>query len=1286
MKKIYALLVMKMLVLNFHYCFGQTPNFSLTSISAPSPVTQYDCYSVTVTMHNNGPAGIYDFECDLNSSSGATWYRHIEKRCSNSVGINGNITLTFSTSSSSGTANHSSITQSPGSYSIQVVALYSNCFSCGNTGCPSQNVGAKTPITVQATSSSGYCMSNTAVTTCSGTFYDSGGSDKYGNNQNYTKTFTPSTSGSKVRMTFSSFAVENNYDNLSIYDGPNTSSTLIGTYTGGNSPGTVTATNTSGQLTFKFTSDGSNNCSTGNWHGWEASISCVSGCNSVSIGTQPQSQTKSVNSSATFSVSANGASPFNYQWYKNSSPISGANGSSYTTASLTMGDNGNTYYCIVTNCSGSYSATSNTATLTVTSGSGSPPVADFSSNTTSISSGQSVSYTDLSSNAPTAWDWTFPGGTPNSSSAQNPTISYNAPGTYSVSLKSYNNNGWSNTQYKGGYITVTSASGASISLSGNLSFGNVQVGNTSQRSFTISNAGNVTLNVSSIIFPSGFTGNWSGGTIAVGNIRNVLVTFSPTSATTYGGTITVNSNATSGTNTTSCSGTGTGSSSTPSGITINNVIPNNSAFAPKQLWSGTTTQTAETIKICADASKATEIVFTNNTGISSSNIRFGIAGDPNANDSDIFGYFILADYKYSGNKITVKFSHPKYLSSDYKLFRSADITVVDYTNSTIPIYTIAIEIYRAPVLMVHGLWGDIDSFREMEEVLDASGLYPTELTFRVDYFETNSSSFGVNLSIVPSGINDLILIARNRKYSMGKVDIVAHSMGGVLARTYIQWSLFQKRNDVHKLITLNTPHFGSQAANMLMEKSSCESKRARDLINVSLFDFHFNKSVDDGAVKDLAINSDAMLDLNVTNFNKGKVPCHSIVSKSDFPPSGNHDLVPVFHAISMCRHEDVPVCLDYMFNEENNDLIVSEPSQTGGLVGGTTSYFNDQQHLESPANISIINEVIMGLNTSSSDHNYFSQTGYRFVNQTSHYKKIQVEDTSHYASIIPGSLIIEFPIYGQSFNPGDTIHIKFNSTNGIDRTLLAAFSSTNKSFLIDTLLSEGILYYVVPNDAFSMASIAVLGYDTVIGDFIGYDTVFVKINVVATLDSITYYPDTVYTSQNRTVSMGLKGHFHNGTSFNLKHLSDLQVQVADTSIAQFTVSDLIKGKQVGTTSAVVSYLGKFTTVPIIVYPEDTSITNIATHNKLNSTPLHSIKVYPNPSNGVFNIQLYTIERMTFYLSVIDMVGNEIQADKWNVSSGENMKVLILSNAPSGLYTILLHSPSGIEYQRVFVRD
>ena len=114
-------------------------------------------------------------------------------------------------------------------------------------------------------------MQNGTLTTCSGLFYDSGGSDaNYSNSLDLTMTFYPGSEDAKIKVAFSSFETENNYDYLYIYDGTSTSATQIGSYCGTNTPGTVTATNADGALTFRFTSDYSVNKS-----GWVASVSCV---------------------------------------------------------------------------------------------------------------------------------------------------------------------------------------------------------------------------------------------------------------------------------------------------------------------------------------------------------------------------------------------------------------------------------------------------------------------------------------------------------------------------------------------------------------------------------------------------------------------------------------------------------------------------------------------------------------------------------------------------------------------------------------------------------------------------------------------------------------------------------------------------------------------------------------------------------------------------------------------------------------------------------------------------
>lgn len=85
-----------------------------------------------------------------------------------------------------------------------------------------------------------------------------------------------------------------------------------------------------------------------------------------------------------------------------------------------------------------------------------PPIADFSSNLTLVFEGQSILFTDLSENEPLSYTWTFEGGTPETSSSQNPVITYNTAGTYDVTLYVENSAG-NDEMVKTDYITVLPA-------------------------------------------------------------------------------------------------------------------------------------------------------------------------------------------------------------------------------------------------------------------------------------------------------------------------------------------------------------------------------------------------------------------------------------------------------------------------------------------------------------------------------------------------------------------------------------------------------------------------------------------------------------------------------------------------------------------------------------------------------------------------------------------------------------------------------------------------------------
>lgn len=218
-------------------------------------------------------------------------------------------------------------------------------------------------ITFSGTSCSSITMSNGNSTTCLSSFFDSGVGGDYLDGENYTYTIYPATAGTQVRLTFTSFSTEDDYDGMMIYNGNSVSAPLIssglgvgsnsttcpaGSWRGTGSPGTVTSTAVDGSLTIVFRSDGATVLS-----GWLATISCYTPAAPVctSLPTAPANGATNVNASTTLTwPSATDASSYDVYLSTNQTLVNNSSGSvlvanvassSYTPTNLQLGA---TYY------------------------------------------------------------------------------------------------------------------------------------------------------------------------------------------------------------------------------------------------------------------------------------------------------------------------------------------------------------------------------------------------------------------------------------------------------------------------------------------------------------------------------------------------------------------------------------------------------------------------------------------------------------------------------------------------------------------------------------------------------------------------------------------------------------------------------------------------------------------------------------------------------------------------------------------------------------------------------
>ena len=159
---------------------------------------------------------------------------------------------------------------------------------------------------------------------------------------------------------------------------------------------------------------------------------------------QPTSQTVVAGQSGTFSASASGTGPLNYQWTKNSAAISGATAATYTTPVTTSADNAAKFAVTVSNGAGS--ATSNAAMLTVNTPSNAPSITSQPASVTVVAGKSAIFSVVASGTGPLSYQWSMNGGPINGATAT----------SYSLATAASDNNAHFTVTVSNAVSTVTS--------------------------------------------------------------------------------------------------------------------------------------------------------------------------------------------------------------------------------------------------------------------------------------------------------------------------------------------------------------------------------------------------------------------------------------------------------------------------------------------------------------------------------------------------------------------------------------------------------------------------------------------------------------------------------------------------------------------------------------------------------------------------------------------------------------------------------------------------------------
>jgi PKD repeat protein len=107
------------------------------------------------------------------------------------------------------------------------------------------------------------------------------------------------------------------------------------------------------------------------------------------------------------------------------------------------------------------------------------PNASFTPSAVDICAGGTINFTNTSTNA-TTYTWSFPGGNPSSSTAQNPSATWSTAGTYTITLTATNANGSSTATQVitvNAQPTVNAGSDANICVGGSATIGSASIAN-----------------------------------------------------------------------------------------------------------------------------------------------------------------------------------------------------------------------------------------------------------------------------------------------------------------------------------------------------------------------------------------------------------------------------------------------------------------------------------------------------------------------------------------------------------------------------------------------------------------------------------------------------------------------------------------------------------------------------------------------------------------------------------------------------------------------------------------
>ncbi len=464
---------------------------------------------------------------------------------------------------------------------------------------------------------------------------------------------------------------------------------------------------------------------------------------------------------------------------------------------------------------------------------------------------------------------------------------------------------------------------------------------------------------------------------------------------------------------------------------------------------------------------------------------------------------------------------------------------------------------KPPVVLLHGLFATGEMWDAMADALKRDYVSGDPLLVSAPDYDRDAH-FIDNIDLVQLGVREAILRAREQRLGRGdpnvfgkivvkKADIVAHSLGGIMANLYVMDAGYGY--DVNRLITIETPHAGSEVANFVLHFFFCdldlEQTLTWNLMNTVLG--AINRSPTGGALEDLQVGSPAMRAYrNAVLSTSARVRVFPVTAlhSGNAPGEGIAKLYRTLSTLDRVFHYPAPYFPGELGSplsvegglfpggQNSSDFIVSLASQAGGLPELAGEPLATLDHCNTANESDAAERVIALLNSPISIFaERFAAPLYPaapvepVVNQECSYdvgNGIQLAQHAGLPRMSGRALEVSLPTAGTVFAPGDSVYVEVSySGSPYPRVLFLSASEDSAS---DTMAPYQFSF-AIDGDFAGPLVIAAAAID---GDWRTADSLIaeVTVNVLPTAQPVRLrvMPDgPLYLTMGQTCQLRVKG-------------------------------------------------------------------------------------------------------------------------------------------------------------------